>query len=220
MCVTAAQVKELRVKTGAGMMDCKKALTETGGDFDKAVENLRKAGLAATNKKAGRIATEGLVGSYIHGNGKIGVMVEINCETDFVARNEDFQQFVRDVAMHVAAMNPQYLDRESVPADIVSKEKEILAAQIAEEGKPANIVEKIVEGRIGKFFSENCLMEQIFVKDTGDKKTLDAIQTDLVAKIGEKIRVRRFVRFELGEGMEKKNEDFAAEVAKTAGQAN
>lgn len=220
MSVTAAQVKELRVKTGAGMMDCKKALTETGGDFDKAVENLRKAGLAATNKKAGRIATEGLVGSYIHGNGKIGVMVEINCETDFVARNEDFQQFVRDVAMHVAAMNPQYLDRDSVPADIVSKEKEILAAQIAEEGKPANIVEKIVEGRIGKFFSENCLMEQIFVKDTGDKKTLDAIQTDLVAKIGEKIRVRRFVRFELGEGMEKKNEDFAAEVAKTAGQAN
>ena len=220
MSVTAAQVKELRVKTGAGMMDCKKALTETGGDFDKAVENLRKASLAATNKKAGRIATEGLVGSYIHGNGKIGVMVEINCETDFVARNEDFQQFVRDVAMHVAAMNPQYLDRDSVPADIVSKEKEILAAQIAEEGKPANIVEKIVEGRIGKFFSENCLMEQIFVKDTGDKKTLDAIQTDLVAKIGEKIRVRRFVRFELGEGMEKKNEDFAAEVAKTAGQAN
>ena len=220
MSVTAAQVKELRVKTGAGMKDCKKALTETGGDFDKAVENLRKASLAATNKKAGRIATEGLVGSYIHGNGKIGVMVEINCETDFVARNEDFQQFVRDVAMHVAAMNPQYLDRDSVPADIVSKEKEILAAQIAEEGKPANIVEKIVEGRIGKFFSENCLMEQIFVKDTGDKKTLDAIQTDLVAKIGEKIRVRRFVRFELGEGMEKKNEDFAAEVAKTAGQAN
>ena len=220
MSVTAAQVKELRVKTGAGMMDCKKALTETGGDFDKAVENLRKAGLAATNKKAGRIATEGLVGSYIHGNGKIGVMVEINCETDFVARNEDFQQFVRDVAMHVAAMNPQYLDRDSVPADIVTKEKEILAAQIAEEGKPANIVVKIVEGRIGKFFAENCLMEQIFVKDTGDKKTLEAIQTDLVAKIGEKIRVRRFVRFELGEGMEKKNEDFAAEVAKTAGQAN
>jgi len=220
MSVTAAQVKELRVKTGAGMMDCKKALTETGGDFDKAVENLRKAGLAATNKKAGRIATEGLVGSYIHGNGKIGVMVGINCETDFVARNEDFQQFVRDVAMHVAAMNPQYLDRDSVPADIVTKEKEILAAQIAEEGKPANIVEKIVEGRIGKFFAENCLMEQIFVKDTGDKKTLEAIQTDLVAKIGEKIRVRRFVRFELGEGMEKKNEDFAAEVAKTAGQAN
>ncbi len=176
MSVTAAQVKELRVKTGAGMMDCKKALTEAGGDFEKAVEQLRKAGLAATNKKAGRIATEGLVGSYIHGNGKIGVMVEINCETDFVARNEDFQQFVKDVAMHVAAMNPQFLDRDSVPADTVTKEKEILAAQIADEGKPANIVEKI--------------------------------------------SVRRFVRFELGEGMEKKNEDFAAEVAKTAGQAN
>ena len=220
MSVTAAQVKELRVKTGAGMMDCKKALTESGGDFEKAVEQLRKAGLAATNKKAGRIATEGLVGSYIHGNGKIGVMVEINCETDFVARNEDFQQFVKDVAMHVAAMNPQFLDRDSVPADTVTKEKEILAAQIADEGKPANIVEKIVEGRIGKFFAENCLMEQVFVKDTGDKKTLEAIQTDLIAKIGEKISVRRFVRFELGEGMEKKNEDFAAEVAKTAGQAN
>lgn len=217
MSVTAAQVKELRVKTGAGMMDCKKALTEAGGDFDKAVENLRKAGLAATNKKAGRIATEGLVGSYIHGNGKIGVMVEINCETDFVARNEDFQQFVKDVSMHVAAMNPQYLDRDSVPATIVAKEKEILAAQIADEGKPANVVEKIIEGRIGKFFAESCLMEQIFVKDTGDKKTLDAIQNDLIAKIGEKISVRRFVRFELGEGMEKKNEDFAAEVAKTAG---
>jgi len=217
MSVTAAQVKELRVKTGAGMMDCKKALTEAGGDFDKAVENLRKAGLAATNKKAGRIATEGLVGSYIHGNGKIGVMVEINCETDFVARNEDFQQFVKDVAMHVAAMNPQFLDRDSVPANIVAKEKEILAAQIADEGKPANVVEKIIEGRIGKFFAESCLMEQIFVKDTGDKKTLDAIQNDLIAKIGEKISVRRFVRFELGEGMEKKNEDFAAEVAKTAG---
>ena len=220
MSVTAAQVKELRVKTGAGMLDCKKALTEAGGDFEKAVEQLRKAGLAATNKKAGRIATEGLVGSYIHGNGKIGVMVEINCETDFVARNEDFQQFVKDVAMHVAAMNPQFLDRDSVPADTVTKEKEILAAQIADEGKPANIVEKIVEGRIGKFFAENCLMEQVFVKDTGDKKTLEAIQTDLIAKIGEKISVRRFVRFELGEGMEKKNEDFAAEVAKTAGQAN
>ena len=220
MSVTAAQVKELRVKTGAGMMDCKKALTEAGGDFEKAVEQLRKAGLAATNKKAGRIATEGLVGSYIHGNGKIGVMVEINCESDFVARNEDFQQFVKDVAMHVAAMNPQFLDRDSVPADTVTKEKEILAAQIADEGKPANIVEKIVEGRIGKFFAENCLMEQVFVKDTGDKKTLEAIQTDLIAKIGEKISVRRFVRFELGEGMEKKNEDFAAEVAKTAGQAN
>ena len=220
MSVTAAQVKELRVKTGAGMMDCKKALTESGGDFEKAVEQLRKAGLAATNKKAGRIATEGLVGSYIHGNGKIGVMVEINCETDFVARNEDFQQFVKDVAMHVAAMNPQFLDRDSVPTDTVTKEKEILAAQIADEGKPANIVEKIVEGRIGKFFAENCLMEQVFVKDTGDKKTLEAIQTDLIAKIGEKISVRRFVRFELGEGMEKKNEDFAAEVAKTAGQAN
>ncbi|MAM67237.1 MAG: translation elongation factor Ts [Rhodospirillaceae bacterium] len=214
MAVSAKQVQELRAKTGAGIMDCKKALNEAGGNLDGALEALRKSGLAASAKKAGRIASEGLVGSYIHGGGKIGVLVEINCETDFVGRNEDFQGFVRDVAMHVAAANPQYLNREEVPADIVAKEKEILAAQIADEGKPANVVEKIVEGRINKFFKEICLMDQPFIKEP--KQSVAEIQNELVGKIGEKISIRRYVRFELGAGLEKRSEDFAAEVAKTA----
>ena len=214
MAVSAKQVQELRAKTGAGIMDCKKALNEAGGSLDGALEALRKSGLAASAKKAGRIASEGLVGSYIHGGGKIGVLVEINCETDFVGRNEDFQGFVRDVAMHVAAANPQYLNREEVPADIVAKEKEILAAQIADEGRPANVVEKIVEGRINKFFKEICLMDQPFIKEP--KQSVAEIQNELVGKIGEKISIRRYVRFELGAGLEKRSEDFAAEVAKTA----
>ena len=214
MAISAKQVQELRAKTGAGIMDCKKALNEAGGNLDGALEALRKSGLAASQKKAGRIASEGLVGSYIHGGGKIGVLVEINCETDFVGRNEDFQGFVRDVAMHVAAANPQYLNREEVPADVVAKEKEILAAQIADEGKPANVVEKIVEGRINKFFKEICLMDQPFIKEP--KQSVAEIQNELVGKIGEKISIRRYVRFELGAGLEKRSEDFAAEVAKTA----
>ena len=214
MAISAKQVQELRAKTGAGIMDCKKALGEANGNFDGAVETLRKSGLAASAKKAGRIASEGLVGSYIHGGGKIGVLVEINCETDFVGRNEDFQGFVRDVAMHVAAANPQYLNREAVPAELVAKEKEILAAQIADEGKPANVVEKIVEGRINKFFKEICLMDQPFIKEP--KQSVTEVQNELVAKIGEKITIRRYVRFELGAGLEKRTEDFAAEVAKTA----
>ncbi len=214
MAVSAKQVQELRAKTGAGIMDCKKALNEAGGNIDGALEALRKSGLAASAKKAGRIASEGLVGSYIHGGGKIGVLVEINCETDFVGRNEDFQGFVRDVAMHVAAANPQYLNREEVPAEIVAKEKEILAAQIADEGKPENVVEKIVEGRINKFFKEICLMDQPFIKEP--KQSVAEIQNELVGKIGEKISIRRYVRFELGAGLEKRSEDFAAEVAKTA----
>ncbi len=214
MAISAKQVQELRAKTGAGIMDCKKALNEAGGNLDGALEALRKSGLAASAKKAGRIASEGLVGSYIHGGGKIGVLVEINCETDFVGRNEDFQGFVRDVAMHVAAANPQYLNRDEVPADIVAKEKEILAAQIADEGKPANVVEKIVEGRINKFFKEICLMDQPFIKEP--KQSVAEIQNELVGKIGEKISIRRYVRFELGAGLEKRSEDFAAEVAKTA----
>lgn len=214
MAVSAKQVQELRAKTGAGIMDCKKALNEAGGNLDGALEALRKSGLAASAKKAGRIASEGLVGSYIHGGGKIGVLVEINCETDFVGRNEDFQGFVRDVAMHVAAANPQYLNRDEVPADVVAKEKEILAAQIADEGKPANVVEKIVEGRINKFFKEICLMDQPFIKEP--KQSVAEIQNELVGKIGEKISIRRYVRFELGAGLEKRSEDFAAEVAKTA----
>lgn len=214
MAISAKQVQELRAKTGAGIMDCKKALGEVNGDFDGAVETLRKSGLAASQKKAGRIASEGLVGSYIHGGGKIGVLVEINCETDFVGRNEDFQGFVRDVAMHVAAANPQYLNREEVPEELVAKEKEILAAQIADEGKPANVVEKIVEGRINKFFKEICLMDQPFIKEP--KQSVTEIQNELVTKIGEKISIRRYVRFELGAGLEKRSEDFAAEVARTA----
>ena len=214
MAISAAQGQDLRAKTGAGIMDCKKALAENDGSVDKAVEFLRKQGLAASSKKASRIASEGLVGSYIHGAGKIGVLLEVNCETDFVARNEDFQQFVKDVAMHVAAANPQYVCREEVPEDVVAKEKEILAAQVAESGKPAEVVGKIVEGRIGKFFKEICLMEQPFVKDPN--QTVDQLQTEMTAKIGEKISVRRYVRFALGEGMEKRSEDFAAEVAKAA----
>lgn len=215
MSISAKQVQELRAKTGAGIMDCKRALGEANGDFDGAVETLRKSGLAASKKKAGRIASEGLVGSYIHAGGKIGVLVEINCETDFVGRNEDFQAFVRDIAMHVAAVNPTYLNREEVPAEIVAKEKEILAAQIADEGKPANVVEKIVEGRLNKFFKDACLMDQPFIKEP--KQSVTERQNELVAKIGEKITIRRYVRFELGAGLEKRSEDFAAEVAKAAG---
>ena len=212
--VNARQVQELRSKTGAGIMDCKKALAEEQGDFEKAIEYLRKKGLSAASKKAGRVASEGLVGSYIHAGGKIGVMVEINCETDFVGRNEDFQRFVKDVAMHIAAANPQFVSRDEVPAATVSKEREILAAQAAEKGKPANVVEKMVEGGVNKFYKETCLLEQPFVKEP--EKTVEQILNELVAKIGEKIVVRRFARFQLGEGLEKKSEDFAAEVAKAA----
>ena len=212
--ISASQVSQLRAKTGAGIMDCKKALKENEGDFEKAVDFLRKKGLAAASKKAGRIASEGAVGSYIHAGGKIGVLLEVNCETDFVARNDDFQAFVKDVAMHIAASNPQYVSRDDVPADVVAKEKEILAAQAAEEGKPANVVEKMVEGRIGKFFKEICLLEQPFVKDPD--RSIEQLLNDMVAKIGEKISVRRFMRYQLGEGLEKRSEDFAAEVAKAA----
>jgi elongation factor Ts len=210
--VNARQVSELRAKTGAGIMDCKKALAEVNGDMNSAVEFLRKKGLSAASKKAGRLASEGAVGSYIHAGGKIGVMVEVNCETDFVGRNEDFLRFVRDVAMHVAAANPTFVHKDEVPADAVAKEKEILAAQVGDEGKPAAVVEKIVEGRIAKYFKEICLMDQPFVKEPD--KTVEQVMNELVAKIGEKIVIRRFQRFALGEGLEKRSEDFAAEVAK------
>jgi len=211
--VNARQVSELRQKTGAGIMDCKKALAEVNGDFEKAVEYLRKKGLSASQKKASRIASEGAVGSYIHAGGKIGVLVEVNCETDFVGKNTDFQQFVKDISMQIAASAPRYVGREEVPAAEVEKEKEILAAQVAEQGKkPPQVVEKIVEGRLTKFFQESCLLEQAFVKDTA--KTVQDVLNELVAKIGEKIVVRRFVRFQLGEGLAKRSEDFAAEVAK------
>jgi len=215
MQINARQVQELRTETGAGMMDCKKALAETNGDFEKAVEFLRKKGLSAAASKAGRTAAEGVVHSYIHGGGKIGVLLEVNCETDFVARNPDFQQFVKDMAMHVAAAAPRYVTREEVPAAEVAKEKEILTAQVMEQGKPAEIAEKIVTGRIDKFFKEICLLEQPFVKDTD--KSVEQLLNEIVAKIGEKIVVRRFVRYQLGEGLKKRSEDFAAEVAKAAG---
>jgi len=210
MAISAAMVKELREKTGAGMLDCKKALEEAGGDMTRAAEILREKGLSAAAKKAGRIATEGAVESYIHAGGKIGVLVEVNCETDFVGRNSEFRAFVRDIAMHIAASNPQYISREDVPADVIEKEKEILRTQALNEGKPEKVVEKIVEGRINKFFEEVCLLEQPFVKDPD--KTIAQLVSEKIATIGENITIRRFARFELGEGLEKKQENFAEEV--------
>jgi elongation factor Ts len=197
MSISASQVKELREKTGAGMMDCKKALTETGGDFEAAVDYLRKKGLAAASKKAGRSTREGLIGSYIHSNHKIGVLVEVACETDFVARTDDFRNFVRDLAMQVAAAAPLAVSRDDVDPAVLAKEKELLSAQVAEMGKPANIVEKIVEGKLQKWYAENTLLEQSFVKDP-DRKVVDVVN-GAIAKLGENIQVRRFVRFALGE---------------------
>ena len=208
--ISASMVKELRQMTGAGMMDCKRALQETNGDIDKAVELLREKGLAAAAKKAGRIAAEGIVDSYIHMGGKIGVLVEVNCETDFVAKTDEFKAFVRDIAMHIAAANPQYLSKEDVPEDVIAKEKEILKAQALNEGKPEKIAEKIVEGRIEKYFKEVCLLEQPFVKDP-DKSIQDYVN-EQIATIGEKISIRRFVRYQMGEGLEKRQDNFAEEV--------
>jgi len=209
--ITAQQVKELRETTGAGMMDCKKALTETDGDMAKAVDFLREKGLAAAAKKSGRIAAEGLVESYIHGAGRIGVLIEVNCETDFVAKTPEFHSFVRDLAMQVAASNPQYLSRQDVPAKLLDHEREILKAQALNEGKPAKIIDKMVEGRVEKFYKDNCLLEQAFIKDP--EKTVTDIVNAQVSKIGENIVVRRFTRYQLGDGIEKKLNDFAAEVA-------
>ncbi|RYF12351.1 MAG: translation elongation factor Ts [Deltaproteobacteria bacterium] len=212
--VSARTVQQLRAKTGAGIMDCKKALAEEGGDLERAVDYLRKKGLSAAAKKAGRAATEGTVGSYIHAGGKIGVLVEINSETDFVGRNQDFQAFVKDVAMHVAAASPRYVERSEVPEAEIAREKEVLRAQIAEEGKPEAMVEKILEGRLGKFYKEFCLLEQPFVRQPD--KSVEQILAELVAKIGERIVIRRFARFVLGEGLVRRSEDFASEVAKAA----
>ena len=209
--ISAQQVKELREATGAGMMDCKKALVETNGDMDKAVDYLREKGLAAAAKKAGRIAAEGIVESYIHGGGKIGVMIEVNCETDFVAKTPEFHSFVRDLAMQVAAANPLYLSRDEVPVELLDHEREILRAQALNEGKPAKIIDKMVEGRVEKYYKENCLLEQGFIKDP-DQSVTDLVNAQ-IAKIGENIVVRRFVRYQMGEGLEKKVTDFAAEVA-------
>lgn len=209
--VTAQQVKELRETTCAGMMDCKKALVETNGDMEKAIDYLREKGLAAAAKKSGRIAAEGIVESYIHAGGKIGVMIEVNCETDFVAKTPEFHSFVRDLAMQVAAANPQYLSRDEVPAAILDHEREILRAQALNEGKPAKIIDKMVEGRVEKYYKENCLLEQAFIKDP-DQSVTDVVNAQ-ISKIGENIVVRRFVRYQMGEGLEKKVSDFAAEVA-------
>ncbi|OEF98633.1 translation elongation factor Ts [Desulfuribacillus alkaliarsenatis] len=208
--VTAAQVKELREKTGAGMMDCKKALVEANGDMEKASTILREKGLAAAAKKEGRIAAEGLVEAYIHGAGRIGVLVEVNCETDFVAKTDDFRNLTKDIAMHIAAANPSYVSRDEVSQEEIAKEKDILKTQALNEGKPENIVEKMVEGRIDKFFKEICLLEQPFVKNPD--VTIEQLLTEKVAKIGEKISIRRFARFELGEGIEKRVDNFVEEV--------
>lgn len=210
MAITAASVKELRERTGAGMMDCKKALVETDGDLEKAIEYLREKGLAKAAKKAGRVAAEGLVESYIHLGGRIGVLVEVNCETDFVAKTDDFKALVKDIAMHIAAAKPEFVSREEVPQSAIEHEKTIYRQQMLNEGKPEKIVDKIVEGKIDKYFEEVCLLEQPFVKDTD--KTISQLLTEKVAKIGENIVIRRFVRYERGEGIEKKETDFAEEV--------
>lgn len=210
MAVTAAQVKELREKTGAGMLDCKKALEDANGDMEKAADLLRERGLAAAAKKAGRIASEGLVESYIHGGGRIGVLVEVNCETDFVAKTDAFREFVKDIAMQIAAASPKYVRREDVPEEELERERTILRNQALNEGKPEKIVDKMVEGRIGKYFEENCLLEQAFIKDPD--KTIQQLLQEKIAAIGENISIRRFARFELGEGLEKRQDNFAEEV--------
>lgn len=208
--VTAAMVKELRELTGAGMMDCKKALTKTEGNIEKAVDFLREKGLAAAAKKAGRVAAEGVVETYVHGGGRIGVMVEINCETDFVAKTDDFKNLAHDIALQIAAKNPTVVRREEVSEDVLEHEREVLRAQALNEGKPANIVEKMIVGRIEKYYKEVCLMEQEFIKDPD--KTISQLINEHIAKIGENITVRRFTVYQLGEGIEKKTNDFAAEV--------
>jgi elongation factor Ts len=209
--INAKMVNELRQQTGAGIMDCKRALTETDGDVKKAVTYLREKGIASAGKKAGRIAAEGTVEAYIHMGGKIGVLIEVNCETDFVGRGDAFKNFCREIAMQVAATNPAYLNKEDVPEDVLEEERQIYRKQAAESGKPEKILDKIAEGRVKKFYSEVCLMEQPYIRE--QKMTVEKLRQDLVAQTGENVVVRRFVRYELGEGIEKKKTDLAAEVA-------
>jgi elongation factor Ts len=213
--ITAAAVKQLREKTGAGMMECKNALVEAGGNEEQAVDILRKRGLASAKKREGRIAAEGIVSSYIHMGGKVGVLVEVNCETDFVARGEEFQQLVKDIAMHVAAAEPKYVSREDVNAGDLAKEEEIARAQAKNDPKNANkpdqVIDKIVAGRLNKYFEETVLLDQPFVKDPA--KTVAELVTEKVARTGEKITVRRFTRYKMGEGLEKRDDDFGGEVA-------
>ncbi|MEW6734585.1 MAG: translation elongation factor Ts [Acidobacteriota bacterium] len=213
--ITAAAVKALREKTGAGMLECKSALVEAQGDEERAIEVLRKRGLTTAKKKEGRVAAEGIVGSYIHMGGKVGVLVEVNCETDFVARGEEFHAFVKDIAMQICAAEPRFVAKEDVPVELLNKEQEIAREQaLADEknkNKPPQVVDKIVEGRISKYYAEVCLLEQPFIKD--QTITVGDLVKQMVAKIGENIRVRRFVRFKMGEGLEKRKDDFASEVA-------
>lgn len=213
--ITAAAVKQLREKTGAGMMECKNALVESEGSEDKAIEILRKRGLASAKKREGRIASEGIVGSYIHMGGKVGVLVEVNCETDFVARGEEFQQLVKDIAMHIAAAEPRFVSRDEVPATALDKEREIARAQAKNDPKNANkpdqVIDKIVEGRLNKFYEESVLMDQPFVKQP--EKTVSELVTEKVAKTGERITIRRFTRYKMGEGIERRSDDFGGEVA-------
>ncbi len=217
--ITGSMVKALREKTGAGMMECKSALAEANGNEEQAVEILRKKGMATAGKKAGRVTSEGAVGSYIHMGGKVGVMVEINCESDFVARGEEFQQLVKDVAMHVAAVDPRFLKREDVPADELDKEREIETEKLKSDSKnankPAEVLEKIIEGRLNKFYEENVLLEQPFVKDPS--KTIGDLVAEKISSIKENITIRRFTRYKMGEGIEKKTDDFASEVASMVG---
>ena len=207
---TANDVKTLRERTGAGMMDCKNALVECDGDMDKAVDYLREKVIAKAAKKAGRIAAEGIVDSYIHMGGRVGVLLEVNCETDFVANGDMFRTLVHDIALQIAAANPQYVSKEEVPEEVLEKEKSILRAQALEEGKPEKIVDKMVEGRIKTFYEDNCLLNQKYVKDPS--KTIEQVIIEATAQIGEKISVRRFVRYEMGEGLQKKEENLADEV--------
>lgn len=217
--ITASAVKALREKTGAGMMECKNALGEAGGNEEKAIDILRKRGLASAKKKEGRLAAEGAVGSYIHMGAKVGVLVEVNCETDFVARGDEFQQLVKDVAMHIAAAEPRFVTRDEVPADAIDKEREIARAQAKNDpknaSKPDQVIDKIVEGRVGKFYEEAVLLDQPFVKDPA--KTVGELVTEKIAKTGERITIRRFSRFKMGEGLEKRADDFGDEVAALAG---
>jgi len=217
--VTATAVKALREKTGAGMMECKKALIEADGNEERAIEILRERGLASAKKKEGRVAAEGVVGSYIHMGGKVGVLVEVNCETDFVARSEEFQQLVKDIAMHVAAAEPRYVSRDEVTPEMLEKERDIARAQAKNDPKNANkpeqVIEKIVEGRLNKFYEEVVLLDQPFIKDPA--KTVGELVTEKIAKTGEKVTIRRFARYKMGEGLEKRADDFGDEVAKLAG---
>lgn len=208
--VDASTVKELRERTGAGMMDCKRVLVETDGNIEKAIEVLREKGLAAAAKKAGRIASEGIVEAYIHGGGRIGVLIEVNSETDFVAKNADFRAFVRDMAMQVAATNPMYVSRDQVDQAVIEKEKEIFRQQAINEGKPEKIIDKMVEGRVEKYYKEICLLEQPFVKNPD--VTVQVLLNTMIVKIGENLSIRRFTRYEMGEGLQKKEDNFVEEV--------